>query len=546
MQVFAPEMEVSTQTGQGSGGAGQLVSWICIIPTVPRPPILVLAILDGWGLSDLKEGNAIAQAQLPTFEKFLSRYPWVPLEASGTRVGLPEGLMGNSEVGHLNIGAGRVVDQDITRIDESIAAGDFFSCEVLRLLLDPAREGALHLMGLISDGGVHSHLNHLFALLRFAKQEGIQEVFIHAFTDGRDTSTQGGVKYLRKVEREAERIGIGRIASVCGRYFAMDRDKRWDRTEKAYRAIVEGRGEKSFVDPLEGVRCSYRDDVTDEFIVPFAVVDKEGKPVGALQKKDAVIFFNFRADRARQLTRAMAVKEFPHFPRPEHWVRHFLTMTEYDKEFTFPRAFPPIRLERSFVKLMSQFQISNLRLAETEKYAHVTYFFNCGEEDPFDGEERVLIPSPRVSTYDLRPEMSAFKITEQLLHEIDRASYQTVILNFANADMVGHTGVLKAAVKGVEVVDACMGRIHRKVQEAGGVMMVTSDHGNAEQMIDPDTGEIHTAHTSNPVPFILLDDHYDQKLKKGGALEDIAPTVLQYLEIEKPAEMTGDSLLLVE
>ncbi|MEE2840255.1 MAG: 2,3-bisphosphoglycerate-independent phosphoglycerate mutase [Acidobacteriota bacterium] len=513
---------------------------------MPRPPILVLAVLDGWGLSDLKEGNAIAQAQLPTFEKFLSRYPWVPLEASGTRVGLPKGLMGNSEVGHLNIGAGRVVDQDITRIDESIAAGDFFSCEALRLLLDPAREGALHLMGLISDGGVHSHLNHLFALLRFAKQEGIQEVFIHAFTDGRDTSTQGGVKYLREVEREAESIGIGRIASVCGRYFAMDRDKRWDRTEKAYRAIVEGRGEKSFVDPLEGVRCSYLDDVTDEFIVPFAVVDKEGKPVGALQKEDAVIFFNFRADRARQLTRAMAVKEFSHFPRPEQWVRHFLTMTEYDKEFTFPRVFPPIRLERSFVKLMSQYQISNLRLAETEKYAHVTYFFNCGEEDPFEGEERVLIPSPRVSTYDLRPEMSAFKITDQLLHEIDRASYQTVILNFANADMVGHTGVLKAAVKGVEVVDACMGRIHRKVQEVGGVMMVTSDHGNAEQMIDPDTGEIHTAHTSNPVPFILLDDHYDQKLKKGGALEDIAPTVLQYLEIEKPAEMTGDSLLLVE
>jgi len=300
------------------------------------------------------------------------------------------------------------------------------------------------------------------------------------------------------------------------------------------------------VDPLEGIRCSYREGVTDEFIVPFGVVNKEGKPVGPLQKEDAVIFFNFRADRARQLARALAVKEFPHFQRPEHLVRHFLTMTEYDRGFTFPRAFSPMRLERSFVKLMSQYQISNLRLAETEKYAHVTYFFNCGEEDPFEGEERVLMPSPHVATYDLRPEMSAFKITEQLLHEIDRACYQTVILNFANADMVGHTGVLEATVKGVEVVDACMGRIHRKVQEVGGVMMVTSDHGNAEQMTDPETGEIHTAHTSNPVPFILLDDHYGQKLRRGGALEDIAPTVLQYLEIEKPSEMTGNSLLPVE
>jgi 2,3-bisphosphoglycerate-independent phosphoglycerate mutase len=513
---------------------------------VSKPPLLVLAVLDGWGLSDLKEGNAIAHAQLPTFEKFLSRYPWVSLEASGTRVGLPEGLMGNSEVGHLNIGAGRVVNQDITRINECIESGDFFSYEKIRQILETAREGALHLMGLVSDGGVHSHLNHLFALLRFAKQEGIQKVFIHAFTDGRDTATRGGVEYLRQIQGESENIGVGRIASVSGRYFAMDRDQRWDRTEKAYRAIVEGSCEKSFVDPLEGVRCSYRDDVTDEFVMPFAVVDDYGSPVGPVQKEDAVIFFNFRADRARQLTRALAVEEFPHFPRSGLLVRHLLTMTEYDKDFTFPMAFTPRRLERSLVKLMSRYQIHNLRLAETEKYAHVTYFFNGGEEKPFDGEERLLIPSPHVSTYDLKPEMSAFKITDQLLHEIDRACYETVILNFANADMVGHTGVLEAAVKAVEVVDTCMGRIHRKVQEVGGVMMVTSDHGNAEQMISPDTGEIHTAHTSNPVPFILLDDHYNQKLRVGGALEDIAPTVLRYLEIEKPSEMTGHSLLAAD
>ena len=511
-----------------------------------KPPILVLAVLDGWGLSDLKEGNAIAQAQLPTFEKFLSRYPWVSLEASGTRVGLPEGLMGNSEVGHLNIGAGRVVHQDITRINESIESGEFFSYQKIRQMLETAREGALHLMGLVSDGGVHSHLNHLFALMQFAHQEGIQKVFIHAFTDGRDTSPRGGVEYLRQIEREVESIGVGRIASVSGRYFAMDRDQRWDRTEKAYRAIVEGGCEKSFADPLEGVRCSYRDDVTDEFIMPFAVVDQDGKPVGPIHQEDAVIFLNFRADRARQLTRALAVEEFPHFLRSGHLVRHFLALTEYDKDFTFPMVFSPMRLERSLVKLMSQYQISNLRLAETEKYAHVTYFLNGGEEEQFDGEERVLISSPHVSTYDLKPEMSAFQITEQLLHEIDRACYETVILNFANADMVGHTGVLEATVKGVEVVDTCMGRIHRKVQEAGGVMMVTADHGNAEQMIDPDTGEIHTAHTSNPVPFILLDDHYDQKLRIGGALEDIAPTVLHYLEIDQPSEMTGNSLLAVD
>lgn len=506
----------------------------------------MLAVLDGWGLSDLKEGNAIAQAQLPTFEKFLARYPWVALEASGTRVGLPEGLMGNSEVGHLNIGAGRVVHQDITRINKSIEAGDFFSYQKIRQILETAREGSLHLMGLVSDGGVHSYLDHLFALLRFARQEGVQKVFIHAFTDGRDTSTRGGIGYLRQVEREAKNIGVGRFASVSGRYFAMDRDQRWDRTEKAYRAIVEGSCEQAFTEPLEGIRCSYRNQVSDEFIVPFVVVDEHGRPLGPIRREDAVIFFNFRADRARQLTRALAVKKFPHFPRSGHLVEHFLTMTEYDKNFAFPMVFAPMRLERSLVKLMSQYQISNLRLAETEKYAHVTYFFNCGEEEPFKGEERILIPSPRVSTYDLEPEMSAFKITDQLLHEIDRACYQTVILNFANADMVGHTGVMEAAVKGVEVVDTCMGRIHRKVQEVGGVMMVTADHGNAEQMIDPDTGEIHTAHTSNPVPFILLDDHYHQKLRTGGALEDIAPTVLQYLEIEKPSEMTGNSLLAVD
>ena len=515
-------------------------------PGGTQPPVLVLAVLDGWGLSDLKAGNAMAQAQLPTFEELYSRYPWVSLEASGTRVGLPEGQMGNSEVGHLNIGAGRIVHQEITRIDRSIESGDFFTNQALRPLLDVARGQALHLMGLVSDGGVHSHLLHLVALLRLAKQERIEKVFIHAFTDGRDTSPQAGVLYLEQLQEEIKRIGVGRIASVGGRHYCMDRDNRWQRTEKAYRAIVEGICEKTFLDPLEGIRSSYEENITDEFIVPFTVVDENGKPIGLLEEEHAVIFFNFRADRARQLTRALALQDFDPFPRPGNPVGHFLTMTEYDCTFTLPMAFPPVRLERHLVKLFTQHNIRNLRLAETEKYAHVTYFFNGGEEQFFQGEERSLISSPKVATYDLKPEMSAFEITDRLLHEIDVASYQVVILNFANADMVGHTGVLEAAVKAVEVVDTCTGRISQKVQKIGGVMMVTADHGNAEQMIDPETGEIHTAHTTNPVPFILVDDHYSLKLRRGGALEDIAPTILHYLEIEKPPEMTGNSLLLMD
>lgn len=511
-----------------------------------KPPVLVLAVLDGWGLSDLKVGNAMAQAQLPTFEELYSRYPWVSLEASGTRVGLPAGQMGNSEVGHLNIGAGRKVYQDITRIDDSIESGEFFTDQEIRRLLEVARGNALHLIGLVSDGGVHSQLRHLLALLRFAKQEGIEEVYIHAFSDGRDTAPKGGALYLKQLQEELKRIGVGRIASVSGRYYSMDRDNRWQRTEQAYRAIVEGTTEKRFLDPLEGVRSSYAENVTDEFIVPFTLVDEEGKPLGLLEEEHAVIFFNFRADRARQLTGALVLPEFEHFPRPRNPVRHFLTMTEYDHTLSWPFAFPPIRLERILAKLFTEHNICNLRLAESEKSAHVTYFFNGGQEECNPGEERSLIPSPKVATYDLKPEMSAFEITDRLLHEIDLASYQVVILNFANADMVGHTGVLEAAVKAVEVVDTCTGRISQKLQKIGGVMMVTADHGNAEQMIDPKTGQVHTAHTTNPVPFILVDDHFGMKLRRGGALEDIAPTILQYLEIEKPPEMTGNSLLLVD
>ena len=511
-----------------------------------RRPMLVLAVLDGWGLSKLREGNAIAQARLPTLDAFYSRYPWVPLEASGNRVGLPPGQMGNSEVGHLNIGAGRVVHQDIIRIQEAIESGEFFRCEAIREILEVARERGLHLMGLVSDGGVHSHLDHLIALLRFARQEGVGEVFIHAFTDGRDTSPTGGVGYLRKVFQATQEIGLGRIASVSGRYFAMDRDHRWERTEKSYRAIVEGLSEMSWADPLEGVQRSYREAVTDEFVLPFAVVDESGKPVGRIHRDQAVIFFNFRADRARQLTRALVAEEFDGFTRVQPPTRYFLTMKEYDSTLPLPVAFSNVPLERTLVKVLAQHNVRNLRMAETEKYAHVTYFFNGGEETPFPCEHRQLIPSPKVPTYDQKPEMSALEITDRLLVEMGKAP-ETVILNFANADMVGHTGVLGAATQAAEVVDTCLGRIHQKLKGMGGVMMVTADHGNAEQMIDPDTGEVHTAHTSNPVPFILADEgSRGCSLRRGGALEDIAPTLLDYLEIEKPPEMTGRSLLLVE
>lgn len=513
---------------------------------MPKTPVLVLVVLDGWGLSNHKEGNAVAQAQLPTMESLYSRYPWVSLEASGTRVGLPDGQMGNSEVGHLNIGAGRVVDQDITRINRAIGDREFFQNTQIKAILEAARNQKLHLLGLLSDGGVHSHLDHLLSFLQFAKQQGITEVCIHAFTDGRDTSPRGSLHYIRTLQEQIQRLGVGQIASVSGRYYAMDRDNRWQRTEKAYRTIVEGTSDRHFTDPLEGICTSHAEKITDEFVVPFTIVDDAGKPVGVLQEDHAAIFFNFRADRARQLTRSLTFQEFEHFPRSQSGVRHFLTMTEYDRTFALPIAFAPIQLERILVKLLTQKNVRNLRLAETEKYAHVTYFFNGGEEQLFECEERLLIPSPQVPTYDLKPEMSAFGIRDRLIHELEEGNFDAVVMNFANADMVGHTGVMAATVKAVETIDSCLGDIHRKVQEMGGIMIITADHGNAEQMIDPSTGEIHTAHTTNPVPFILVDDHCTTQLRRGGALEDIAPTLLDYLEIEKPPEMSGHSLLLVD
>ena len=507
-----------------------------------RPPV-VLVVLDGWGVRENREGNAIAQAQLATMENFYSRYSWTSLEASGGRVGLPPCQMGNSEVGHLSIGSGRVVLQDLTRINQAIKTDQFFSFASQRPFMDVARQSSLHLIGLVSDGGVHSHIQHLLALLRMSRQQNVKNVYIHAITDGRDTRTKGGVEFFKQLQSETEKLGTGQLSSVCGRYYAMDRDSRWDRIEKAYRVIVEGRGDQAFRDPILGLQDAYRSGVSDEFVIPFAVVDSVGRPIGSLAECHAAIFFNFRADRARQLTRSLTGVDFHNFERHQNPIEHFLTMTEYDSTSDLPAIFPPKSLQNTLAKVLTNHNIRNLRVAETEKYAHVTYFFNGGEEEPSGNEQRILVPSPRVATYDLRPQMSAHEITDRLIRELDRKLFQAVVVNFANADMVGHTGDLNATIRAVETVDSCLGRIHEKIQNLGGIMMVTADHGNAELMIDSKTGDPHTAHTSQPVPFILADAHYRHTLRRGGSLEDVAPTLLDYLGVEKPEEMTGRSLL---
>jgi 2,3-bisphosphoglycerate-independent phosphoglycerate mutase len=524
---------------------------------------LVLIILDGWGYAPPSPANAISLARKPNYDRLLKEFPNTLIHTSGRYVGLPNGQMGNSEVGHLNIGAGRIVHMDITKIDVMIENGTFFTNPVLLEAVKNARSGGrrLHLCGLLSDGGVHSHQNHLYALLRMARQNGVDRVFVHCFMDGRDTLPTNGAAYIEQLQQKMRETGAGKIASVSGRYYAMDRDKKWDRELKAFNAMVQGKAEGGeYVDPAQGVKDSYNRGVTDEFIVPFVCVDNRGQALATIRDDDSVINFNFRADRARQITRSLAResgltaqggRDLPDaealdavIPRqrvPKNL--KYVCMTQYDKQFTLPFVVQPDALKNILANVMAEHNLRNLRVAETEKYAHVTYFFNGGVEKPFPGEDRVLVPSPKVATYDLKPEMSAAGIAETVVKAANDSAFDVVIVNFANADMVGHSGKIPPTVQAVETVDACLGEILKAVRQRGGTMLITADHGNAEMMIDPTTGGPHTAHTTNPVPFVMVsEDAQKFSLRADGSLQDISPTVLGMLGFDQPKEMTGHDL----
>ena len=512
-------------------------------PTSP----LVLIVLDGWGLRPQRDNNAIALARTPVYDALLDRYPHARLITSGEEVGLPAGQMGNSEVGHMNMGAGRVVYQDLTRIDKSIRDGELFESPVLGSALDRCLAGqhALHFIGLLSDGGVHSSQQHLHALLEMAARRRIKRVFIHVITDGRDTSPTGGVRYLAQLQAAIDRLSTGRIATICGRYYAMDRDKRWERSKLEYDAIVNGVADRATQSPSQALQSEYEAGVTDEFVKPIVVVDADHQPIGPIRDDDSVVFFNFRADRARQLTRALALDEFDGFARPDRRRLHYTTMTVYDRTFGLPAVFTPQTFSGNLADVLADHARTNLRLAETEKYAHVTYFFNCGREQPYPGEDRVLVPSQKVATYDLKPEMSAPGIADEMIATLQAGRHQVVICNFANADMVGHTGRLDAAVAAVETLDRCLGRIVTVLKSVGGRAVITADHGNAEQMWDDALEAPHTAHTSNPVPVILCDEAYVGHPLRDGSLRDVAPTMLALLGIARSPEMTGTPLFEV-
>ncbi len=504
---------------------------------------LALIIIDGWGYSPRKEGNAIALAATPYYDELCEKYPQTLLVASGERVGLPAGVMGNSEVGHLNIGAGRVIRMDVSRVDYDIAIGEFFRNEVLATAMDEVKQqGALHLMGLLSDGKVHSSIEHLYALLKMARDRGVPRVLIHCFLDGRDTPPTSAVHYLKALQNKIQEIGIGDIATVIGRYYAMDRDKRWERTQRAYESLVKGHGEGA-TDPIAAVQKSYEQGVTDEFVEPIVIVKQDGSPIGSLNDGDSVIFFNFRPDRARQLTRAIAVPGFAEFDCSRRPSAAFVCFTVYDRTFPLPVAFPPYDHKNVLAEVWDAERVRNYRLAETEKYAHVTYFFNGGVEREHECERRLLVPSPKIATYDLQPEMSAFNVTDKVLRAIDESETDIFIVNFANPDMVGHTGKLDKTIEACQYVDTCLGWITKGIRQARGITLITADHGNAEQMIDPQSGGPHTAHTTNPVPFHLLDeDAKGIKLREGGGLEDVAPTILGLMGTPQPPEMTGHDL----
>ena len=506
-----------------------------------RPRPLVLTIMDGWGHNPNPENNAVAMARKPNFDRLWRDYPHTLIRTDGPFVGLPEGQMGNSEVGHLNIGAGRIVKMDVTRIDELIESGAFFSNEVLLNAMEHARSRKLHLLGLTSQGGVHSQLTHLFALLEMAKRHGVVDVFVHCFTDGRDKPPESGAGYIEELLGKMKNLEVGKIATVSGRYYGMDRDRRWERIERAFRAIVLAEGNRA-TDAVEAMRASYAQGVTDEFVEPVVMVDESGRPIAKIEDEDAVIFFNFRADRARQMTLAL---NDPSLERPPSSLMpknlHYVTMTEYNRTYSFPHVIPPHQPEHILGQVCSEMGWKNLRTAETEKYPHVTYFFNGGRERPYPGEERTLIPSPKVATYDLQPEMSASAVCVVVVDGIERGSFDLIVVNFANGDMVGHTGKIDAAIKAVETVDNCLGRIHDALRRKGGAWIVTADHGNADLMVDPDAGHPHTYHTTFPVPFILVSESTG-KLAPGGSLRDIAPTILSILGVERPAEMSGCDL----
>jgi 2,3-bisphosphoglycerate-independent phosphoglycerate mutase len=505
---------------------------------------LVLIVLDGFGIREAREHNAIAMARKPVYDGLLARYPHAQLIASGEAVGLPAGQMGNSEVGHTNMGAGRIVYQDLTRIDKAIRDGELAGNAVLAAAMDRCARGdhALHLVGLVSDGGVHSHQRHLHALLEIAAARGVPRVFVHAITDGRDASPTGSVRYLPELE-DAMRRTTGRLATVVGRYYAMDRDTRWERTRLAYDAIVGGSAEATASSALAAVEASHAVGVTDEFIKPVVMVNADGSPIGPIRDGDSVIFFNFRADRARQFSRALGLADFDGFERRTHPAVHYTTMTVYDRTFPFPVVFEPQSLSGNFADVIEAAGRGNLRLAETEKYAHVTYFFNCGREEPYRGEDRILIPSQKVATYDLMPQMSAPGIADTLVTDLNERRHDIIICNFANADMVGHTGNIEATIAAIETIDECLGRIMKALHAAGGTAIVTADHGNAEQMWDDELNAPHTAHTANPVPVILCDERRRGRRLRDGSLRDVAPTMLDLLELDRSPEMTGSTLI---
>ncbi len=498
---------------------------------------LAIIIMDGFGISPIVEGNAIAKAHKPNLERFWKNYPTTTLAASGLAVGLPRGQMGNSEVGHLNMGGGRIVYQDYTRISLAVLQGTMAENVVLLQAMEKAKGARLHLIGLLSDGGVHSHNTHLYALLQMAAKMGLENVYVHAVLDGRDVPPRSALAYLQELEEKFQQIDTGKVATLSGRYYTMDRDKRWERVEKAYRCLTIGEGMRAAT-AREAVENGYLRGENDEFLLPTLVDEK-----GLVQDRDSIIFFNFRPDRAREITRAFVDKDFQGFAQKPMQV-FYTCMTRYDATLNVPIAFPLQNLDDTLGQVISRACLHQLRIAETEKYAHVTYFFNGGKEEPNPGEDRALIPSPKVATYDLMPEMSAFLVRDEVMAQIDSGKYDLIVLNFANPDMVGHTGIFEAAVQAVEVVDGCVGIVVDEILRKGGVVLLTADHGNAEKMIDLTSGQPHTAHTTNPVPFsLIINDGQKYSLREDGILADIAPTVLQLLHIPQPKAIDGKSLI---